>query len=192
MGFMNNYTTEEWINGRSLMSPRPRLNHMNTLDELTAQFKEYFKGSSCKARQEYALFLTKENTDEILSNSLKLKKLISSKKAEIVPDLMVYCNLKQEFYRGIIGVPNIIVEVLSPSNCDDDTVDKFLLYAEYGVLEYWIVSPMSRTVKIYRLNENNEYKLFSEKGYDDVSISSIYSELKVCLSNVNLVEEPNW
>lgn len=74
----------------------------------------------------------------------------------------------------------------------DDTVEKFLLYAEYGVLEYWIVSPISKKVKIYRLDTNNEYKLFSEKDFTDISVSSIYSELKINLSNVNLVEEPNW
>lgn len=192
MEFISDYNTEEWINGRRLMSPRPRLNHMNTLDELTSQFKNYFKNSKCKARQEYALFLTKDNIDEILNNKRNLRKLLTSKKAEVVPDLMVYCDEKQEFYRGIIGIPQIIVEVLSPSNSDDDTVEKFELYAEYGVLEYWIVSPMSKKVKIYRLDENNEYKLFSEKDFIDISISSIYSELKIDLSNVNLVEEPNW
>lgn len=191
MELYNNYTKVEWIDGTLLMSPRPRLNHMNTLSELTMQFNNYFKNSKCKARQEYALFLTKDDLDNILDNKALLRKLLNSKKAEVVPDLMVYCDDCREFYRGILGIPKIIVEVLSPSNIDDDLVIKYELYKSYGVLEYWVVSPMKRCIKIFQLN-SGDYKEVSCKPYNEVSSSNIFKDLKIDLSEVHLVDEPDW
>lgn len=39
------------------------------------------------------------------------------------------------------GPPDLIVEVLSPSNRRVDLVRKRMLYADYGVPEYWTVDP---------------------------------------------------
>lgn len=192
MEYSNSFNKEEWIDGRRLMSPRPRINHMNTLSELTLQFNEYFRDSKCKARQEYALFLTKDNIDDVLSSKSKLRKILTSKKAEVVPDLIVYCDEKQEFYRGIIGIPQIIVEVLSPSNSDDDTVEKFELYKSYGVPEYWIISPMSKIIKIFRLTSKGEYKEVVRKSYEETVESNLFNGLRVNLSKVRLINEPEW
>ena len=54
----------------------------------------------------------------------KLNELIKSKKAEVAPDVAVYCDKNQIFYRGYIGIPQLVIEVLSPSNSDDDTIAK--------------------------------------------------------------------
>lgn len=44
----------------------------------------------------------------------------------------------------IIGVPALLVEVLSPSNPHSDMVVKRAAYARAGVPEYWIVRPAER------------------------------------------------
>lgn len=46
--------------------------------------------------------------------------------------------------RRIRGVPDLIVEVLSPSNPEQDTEIKRGAYARAGLPEYWIVRPQSR------------------------------------------------
>ena len=48
--------------------------------------------------------------------------------------------------RHIFGVPALLVEVLSPSNPEQDTRIKRGAYARAGVPEYWIVRPASRDV----------------------------------------------
>lgn len=53
---------------------------------------------------------------------------MKSKKAEVTPDLAVYCDKNQVFYSGYIGIPQLIIEVLSPSNSDDDLITKKDLY----------------------------------------------------------------
>ncbi|NMM65977.1 Uma2 family endonuclease [Clostridium sp. P21] len=56
------------------------------------------------------------------------------KGAELVPDVVVYCDRGYVFKRGFLGVPQLVVEVLSPSNADDDTEIKKGAYRKLGVL----------------------------------------------------------
>jgi Uma2 family endonuclease len=53
--------------------------------------------------------------------------------------------------RGIEGAPTLVVEVLSPSTARLDRGRKMKLYAEHGVLYYWIVDPESRSIEAYAL-----------------------------------------
>ena len=49
-------------------------------------------------------------------------------------------------------IPDLIVEVLSPSTEKRDRGVKFEDYALHGVGEYWIVDPAAETVELYRLS----------------------------------------
>lgn len=60
--------------------------------------------------------------------------------------------------RGIEGAPDLVVEAMSPGSRKRDKVDKILTYAKYGVAEYWIIDPVSRTLEQYTLQDNS-YKL---------------------------------
>jgi len=64
----------------------------------------------------------------------------------VQPDLVVVrmSDLDIIHDRRINGVPALIVEVLSPSNADQDTKVKRGAYARAGVPEYWIVRPADR------------------------------------------------
>lgn len=63
-----------------------------------------------------------------MENNL-LKALISAKKAELVSDIAIYCDKEQVFRRGYLGMPQMVVEVLSPSNSTDDTETKKHTYS---------------------------------------------------------------
>ncbi|MBC8162976.1 MAG: Uma2 family endonuclease [Roseiflexaceae bacterium] len=52
--------------------------------------------------------------------------------------------------RRIRGVPDLIAEVLSPGNPEQDTDLKRRAYARAGVPEYWIVRPQTRDVLVCR------------------------------------------
>ena len=53
-------------------------------------------------------------------------------------------------------IPDLIVEVLSPSTEKRDRGVKFQDYALHGVAEYWIIDPVVETVELYRLS-GDEY-----------------------------------
>jgi Uma2 family endonuclease len=46
--------------------------------------------------------------------------------------------------RGLRGVPDLIIEILSPGNKKYDSVKKKNLYEKFGVKEYWIVDPETK------------------------------------------------
>jgi Uma2 family endonuclease len=50
-------------------------------------------------------------------------------------------------------VPNLVVEILSPSTAKRDQTEKKEIYAHNGVDEYWIVDPRRRTVTVYSLTK---------------------------------------
>jgi len=74
----------------------------------------------------------------------------------VQPDIVVVCDLSKIDERGIIGAPDLVVEVLSPSNARLMMSTKFDLYERAGVKEYWVVYPKSG-VTVFLLQDNGKY-----------------------------------
>jgi Uma2 family endonuclease len=55
------------------------------------------------------------------------------------------------------GVPDLLVEVVSPSSAERDRIVKRALYERNGAPEYWIVEPEDRAVQVLRL-EGSRYE----------------------------------
>ena len=75
----------------------------------------------------------------------------------VQPDICVICDLSKLDERGCCGAPDLIVEILSPSTLKKDIVNKFALYEEFGVKEYWIVHPKDRVVNVFLMQEDGKY-----------------------------------
>ena len=77
----------------------------------------------------------------------------------VQPDVLVILN--KNFHKitesRIVGAPDLVVEVASPSTAIYDRHDKYQAYADAGVPEYWIVDPESRTVEVLAL-EGDTYR----------------------------------
>ncbi len=56
---------------------------------------------------------------------------------------------------NVQGVPDLIIEVLSPGTRADYLGRKFRLYARCGVPYYWVVDPDARTVQPFTLREGS-------------------------------------
>jgi len=130
----------ELIEGKTyLMSPRPRLQHNFVASNIYHIFATYLHGKTCKAIADGTdLFLDKEN--------------------HYVPDTMIVCDRSKLKSDGVHGAPDLVVEVLSPSTAQNDRGAKMRHYAAAGVKEYWIVSPLSRSVEVY-LNQGGRFEL---------------------------------
>jgi len=62
------------------------------------------------------------------------------------------------------GAPDIVVEVLSPGNANDDKVKKRKVYESCGVKEYFIVQPSSKEVISYYLVKDKFEPIDKIKG----------------------------
>ena len=70
--------------------------------------------------------------------------------------------------RRIRGVPDLLVEILSPSNREYDETVKRAAYARAGVPEYLIIDPAARTVLHHRLLASGDYDTPAPLGDDAV------------------------
>ena len=102
----------------------------------------------------------------------------------VQPDLCVICDPEKLDDRGCIGAPDLVVEILSPGNSKTEMRDKFDLYEEAGVKEYWLVHPDERTVQIYQLNESGKYIGLRPFVDDDSITTPIVPGLMVDLRDV--------
>jgi len=134
----------ELIEGEAYAMSAPNDFHQAISAELTYQFANFLHGKPCKVRPapyDVRLFYKEDESDDTV----------------VQPDLAVICDEKKRGYEGGRGAPDLIVEILSPSNTSEEYVRKFNLYLEAGVREYWVVAPKSKTVQVFVL-ENNAYK----------------------------------
>lgn len=81
----------------------------------------------------------------------------------VQPDICVICDPAKIERRGCLGAPDLIIEVTSPSAAARDWKDKFDLYEESGVGEYWIVSPLEQGIAVFVRGETTaRYRLVDE------------------------------
>lgn len=95
----------------------------------------------------------------------------------VQPDLCVICDPNKLDDRGCIGAPDLIIEILSPGNSKREMKDKFELYEEAGVREYWIIDPNQESVLINVL-ENGKY-ITQKPIVEDTIHSHIFPNLEM-------------
>ncbi len=132
------YQDKPWserINGKVVaMAPRPSVNHNLIAENICHIFFAFLKGKSCTPFADGTdLHLTEDDV--------------------FIPDMMVVCDQDKIRWDGVYGAPDFVAEVLSPSTTKRDRGYKKDLYARCGVREYWIVSPESRSVEVYLLQD---------------------------------------
>ena len=60
--------------------------------------------------------------------------------------------------KAIIGVPSLVVEVLSPGTASTDRGRKRQIYARFNIPEYWIVDPDANTIERCSDPEGDVYR----------------------------------
>lgn len=137
----------ELIKGKILQMAAPSRAHQQVSINLSTVLRNAFWKSPCKVFA--APF------------DVRLPRFSQKKNKDVVtvvqPDLCVICDPSKLDDRGCIGAPDIVVEIISPGNSKREMKDKFVLYEESGVLEYWIVSPIEKSIQVFRLNEQGAY-----------------------------------
>lgn len=163
----------ELIKGKLFkMSPAPNLNHQIISSNLIDILSVYFSNKTCKWL--HAPFDVRfPKTDNKATDTV------------VQPDLCVVCDLKKLDKKGYNGAPDLVVEILSPGNTQKEMNDKFNLYENAQVKEYWLVHPEDQWLIIYSLSDGGKYigsKPFTPE--DRVIYSRLFNDLAIDLKNV--------
>ncbi|MEH3115643.1 Uma2 family endonuclease [Pedobacter terrae] len=102
----------------------------------------------------------------------------------VQPDIVVICDPAKLDKRGCIGAPDIVVEILSPGNNKKELINKYEVYEEAGVKEYWIVSPSHKTFFRYILDENGKFQPTKMLTEGEEVTTSIMPGFKLILDEV--------
>ncbi|RWR12845.1 Uma2 family endonuclease [Siminovitchia fortis] len=171
----NNDSLLEYIDGFIYMSPSPSTKHQRVSRKLGRAFEEFLDGKTCE------LFYAPYDIE------------LNSKKMEgtrvVIPDITVICDPSGFTDARYVGVPDLIVEILSPTNQSLDLVTKLNLYMDYGVKEYWIANPMLDTITVYTLNEKGMYEQHDNRRDTGPITSKLFDGFQVDLIDIFKIEK---
>ena len=119
------------INGELIMSPSPTPLHQRIAKKL--------------------FILIEQNATNLGEVFFAPIDLYVDNKNVFQPDLVFIANENRHIIteRAIEGVPDLVVEIISPSNVFSDRYTKKKIYQKIGIREYWIVDPANRTLEIF-------------------------------------------
>lgn len=164
----------ELLKGFIAKMSAPNVYHQKISGELQYQIQHYLRKSPCSIfAAPFDVRLTKTN------------KITNKEVTTVVqPDLCVICDKAKLDKRGCIGAPDWIIEILSPGNTKKEMKDKFQIYQENGVKEYWIIQPEDKTLLIYILNEEGKYIGLAPLTDDDIATPNTFLDLNIDLKDV--------
>ncbi|HEY5327841.1 MAG TPA: Uma2 family endonuclease [Mucilaginibacter sp.] len=131
----------ELIKGKIFkMSPAPGSLHQRLSHRMSLRLGNYLVGKPCEifvAPFDVRLPRRSKNDKNILT--------------VVQPDICVICAIEKVDEKGCLGAPDLVVEILSPGNNKKELKNKYEVYEEAGVLEYWIIHPTEKTFFKYIL-----------------------------------------
>lgn len=161
----------EAIDGKIVnMSPSPTPKHQDVLGEISAEFRMYLRDKECRAFAapiDVCLFAEKNTPFEEIKDWVQ-------------PDLVVVCDPNKIEEKRIVGAPDLVVEILSPSTAKHDRVLKYAKYEQAGIKEYWIVDAYHEFIEVYIL-DGKHYKRQGVYSKADTLPVSIFPEFKMNL-----------
>ena len=137
----------ELIKGKIFkMSPAPSRIHQKLSTVLIRELAGYLKGKPCQVyAAPFDVRIPRKSVDD--------KDIITV----LQPDICVICDSSKLDDKGCIGAPDIVVEILSPGNNRKELQNKYEVYEEAGVKEYWIIHPNEKTFLRNTLSPENRF-----------------------------------
>jgi Uma2 family endonuclease len=136
----------EIIKGRVYKLSAPKRVHQTISIRISSKIFNLLEGQECK----------------VYSAPFDVRLPIKSRKNEdiftvVQPDICVICDPSKQDDAGCIGAPDLIIEILSKGNNKKELQNKYEVYEESGVKEYWIVAPESQFMQVNTL-VNGKYQ----------------------------------
>jgi Uma2 family endonuclease len=161
------YEGRKWeiFDGELVVSPAPLMPHQRVVKRLVATMLEK---------------LEKPKVAELFFAPFDV---IISKSKVVQPDVLAirWSRRSSALIDGRLrAAPDLVMEVLSPSNRAHDRVRKRRFYARNGIPEYWIVDPDERTIEVLeRIEGGLSYRSHGWYGPGERARSATFGELEV-------------
>ena len=148
----------EIIRGKAYLMAAPNASHQSILTELLKQIAVFLTGKPCKvfpAPYDVRLFYEEDESDDTV----------------VQPDISVICDKEKRGAEGCRGAPDFVVEILSPSNTAIEMQEKFNIYRDAGVREYWVLNGKNKTLNVYLFDgETVTSRIYREKDFAPVTV----------------------
>ena len=152
---------DELLDGILYMSPRPNVSHARCHFNLIRDLGRALQGHSrCQGYNELELQI---GDDTIL-----------------VPDIMVICDTSKLTRQRYLGIPLLVVEILSEATLRRDLIYKLNKYESIGIAEYWIVDPKTKSVTVHDF-ANGSATLYD---HEETITSQAVPEIVIDLSQI--------
>lgn len=165
----------ELIRGKIFkMSPAPNLSHQKISSNLHGMIWQYLKGKTCQSF--HAPFDVRLSVPPPPENITTV----------VQPDICVVCDESKLDTQGCNGAPDWIIEILSPATARKDLNEKFDIYENAGVKEYWVVYPTDGSVVPFRLNKEGKYETVRTAPFsveDEIQVG-VFPDLVIDLKEV--------
>jgi Uma2 family endonuclease len=167
-----NFPDDGWkyeiINGVLYMSPPPAIAHQDLSGGLFARMRIYAEDN---------------DLGKVLEAPCGVR--LPNQSVPVEPDIFFIKKEHSEIIstQYIEGVPDLIVEILSPSNASYDRETKFELYQKAGVPEYWLVDYEDQAVEIFTLVEDT-YTLTGRYTPGDTVTSNQLSGFRIVVRSL--------
>ena len=163
----------ELFRGKIFKMSAPNTDHQRILGKLFIKVAVFLENKKCQA------FVAPFDVRLPVQNKKKDDEVTTV----VQPDLCVVCDETKIDKRGCCGAPDIVVEILSPGNSKKEVHNKFELYQEAGIQEYWIVEPVFEHIIIYSLHNG---KYIGSKPYSagEIITSPILPGLKIEVKDI--------
>lgn len=160
----------EYIDGEIYLLSSPKTAHQVALVELFGLFYNWFQGKKC--------------TPMVAPYDITLRRFPEDINV-VQPDIMVICDLEEKLDENdyYMGVPDLVVEILSQGTRRKDLVKKLDLYMSCDVREYWIINPINREVTVY-LFEDKDISGYITYRKSETAQSCIFEGLSADLDRI--------
>jgi Uma2 family endonuclease len=106
--------------------------------------------------------------------------------SHVLPDILFISNENSsiiDMNEGILGVPDLVVEIISPSSIYKDRVLKNNDYEAAGVKEYWLVDPKNQAIEVYE-SIDKTFRLFSFAAEEGTVKSRLLDGFELEITNL--------
>lgn len=157
----------EILNGELLMAPSPDTWHQNWVGSLFRIVDTYVR---------------QRNLGKVFLAPLDV---VLDPENTVQPDLIFIGSEKLEIVQrpAVFGVPDLLIEIVSPSSVRRDRYQKKELYARFGVKEYWIGDPANRSLEILTL-KSGQYELYCAAEETGALVSPLLAGLQFNLQEL--------